>query len=171
MGIRGGIMARIAFKAGEDYALKLSRLGAETDTVAKKALFAAADIVTDKVRGNLSALPTDKFRYLQNGDKFNGLTEPEKQDLSDSLGITPIQNDKNGDWNVKIGFDGYGKRVTRKYPKGVPNQMLARAVESGSSVRKKTPFVRPAVNATKQQAQETMAKIIEEETKRIMGGN
>ena len=46
--------------------------------------------------------------------------------------------------------------------------MIARSVESGSSVRDKHPFVRPAVNAAKAEALKACEKVIDEETKKIM---
>lgn len=162
-------MARMSFKASDDYALKLSKLAAQTEEVAKKAIYAAANIVADKVASNLAALPTDKFRRLKDGEQFTGLPESQKKDLQDSFGVTPIKQDEDG-WNAHIGFDGYGSKPTEKYPKGVPNQLLARAVESGSSVRQKTPFVRPAVNATKKDAIEAMNRVIDEELGKIAGG-
>lgn len=162
-------MARMTFKATDEYALKLSKLGAHTDEIAKKAIYAGAKVIADKVASNLAALPTDKFRYLKDGEKFTGLSKSQKKDLQDSFGVTPIKQDEDG-WNAHIGFDGYGSKPTEKYPKGVPNQLLARAVESGSSVRQKTPFVRPAVNATKQDAIEAMNRVIDEELGKIAGG-
>ena len=161
-------MARMTFKAGDEYALKLSRLAAGADEIAKKAIYAAADIVADEIGKNIDALPTESFRYLRDGDKFSGVPGQQKQDLKDSFGITPISLDGDGNWNAKIGFDGYGSTPTKAYPQGLPNQLLARAIESGSSVRQKTPFVRPAVNATKKQAQTEMARVIDEETAKTM---
>ncbi len=163
-------MARMTFMAGDDYAVKLSRLGMSTGQTAKKALDAAAAIVTDKVRENIKALPEERFRYLRHGDTFEGVTKTGKQDLLDSLGFTPVAVDKKGNTNIKVGFDGYGKFPSKKYPKGLPNQLLARSIESGSSVRKKIPFVRKAVRATKQAALQAMEKVIDEETKKIMEG-
>ncbi|WP_085833843.1 hypothetical protein [Clostridium merdae] len=161
-------MARFAFKAGDEWALKLSRLAAGSDEIAKKAIYAAADIVADKIKSNLEALPEDKFRHLPNGEKFNGLPQSQKDDLAESFGITPITMDSQGNHNTKIGFDGYGSAPTKAYPQGVPNQLLARAVESGSSVRDATPFVRPAVNVTKKPAQAEMGRVVDEETEKIM---
>ena len=162
-------MARITFKAGEDWALKLSALATRSEGVAKKALYEGAKVVADKIHGNLSALPTEKYRYLQSGEQFSGLPQDQKDDLLNSFGVTPIKYE-DGCWNVKIGFDGYGSHPTRKYPQGVPNQLLARAVESGSSVRRKHPFVRPAINATRKQAVDAMQRAIDEECKKIMKG-
>lgn len=136
-------MARMTFKAGDEYALMLSRLEAGSDEIAKKAIYQGAKIVADKIKANI---PKDTG------------------DLAESFGITKIDVDSDGDWNAKLGFDGYDRD-------GVPNQLKARAIESGTSRQPKRPFVRPAVNATKKQAQDEMARVIEEETKKIMGGN
>ena len=84
-------------------------------------------------------------------------------DLAESFGVTPITMDENGDWNAKIGFDGYDRD-------GVPNQLKARAIESGTSRLIKRPFVRPAVNATRAKAQAEMKRVIDEEIKKTMGG-
>lgn len=140
-------MASITFKNGSEYALKLSKLSAGSDEIAKKAIYKAASVVADKIRSNLQGV----------------LSEEATGELVASFGVTPITQDNDGNWNAKIGFDGYDKN-------GVPNQLKARVLESGSSKQPKRPFVRPAVNATKSQALDEMAKIIDEETKTIMGG-
>lgn len=140
-------MARMTFKAGNEYALKLSRLAAGQEEIASKAIYAGAKIVADKIRENLRKVTSDEATG----------------DLENSLGITPLGTDRDGNYNRKVGFDGYDR-------KGVPNALKARAKESGTSRQKKTPFVRPAVNATKKQAEAVMGRIIEEETKKIMRG-
>lgn len=142
-------MARMTFNAGEAYALKLSQLASGSEDIAKKAVYAAADIVTDKIRENLET-------NLAGSEQSTGA-------LAASLGITPIQTDRDGFINAKIGFDGYDE-------KGVPNQLKARVMESGSSTIRKRPFVRPAVIATKKAAQDAMQKVVDEETEKIMKG-
>lgn len=142
-------MARITFKVGEEFALKLAHLASGSEEIAKRAVYAAADIVTDKIRENLRS-------NLAGSRQSTG-------ELESSLGITPIQTDRDGFINAKIGFDGYDS-------KGVPNQLKARVMESGSSTIRKRPFIRPAVNATKKAAVAAMEAVIDEETKKIMGG-
>lgn len=161
-------MAKMTFKAGDEYAIKLSRLATDSGEIAKKAIYAGAEVVADKIKENVKSLPEDKFRYLRGEEKFKGVSPQQKKDLLDSFGITPIDQDRGGDWNTKLGFDGYGGGKTKKYPKGLPNQLLARAVESGSVVRIKTPFVRTAVNATKKESQTVMAAVVDEEIEKIM---
>lgn len=149
-----GVLARIMFKDGHEYALKLSRLEAQSERVAKEAIYEGAKIVADKIRENI--------------DTIHNIHRYQKEDLKESFGITPILLDKKGIWNTHIGFDGYGSHPTKAYPKGLPNQLLARAVESGTSFRSATPFVRRAVNATKKPAADKMKEVIDTETKKIM---
>jgi HK97 gp10 family phage protein len=144
VGLGADIMARFAFKAGDEYAIKLSRLVTNHDEIAKKAIYGAVKIVADKIKSNLEGVLSDEATG----------------ELVDSFGVTPIDKDKQGNWNAKIGFDGYDSE-------GVPNQLKARVLESGSSKQKKRPFVRPAMNATKKQARAKMEQIIEEEYKKI----
>ena len=154
-------------QGNDDYALKLSKLSGQTRGC--KSDIRGCKVVADKVASNLSSLPVDKFRHLGDGEKFAGVPQSQKNDLQSGFGVTPIKQDSDGNWNAHVGFDGYGSHPTVKYPKGVPNQLLARAIESGSSVRQKTPFVRPAVNATKKEAIDAMERVIEG-IQKIIGG-
>lgn len=160
-------MARMKFNGLKEYELRLSKLAAGSEEIAKKAIYEGANVVADAIRKNLEALPDEKFRYLRGDDKFTGLPEQQKKDLVASFGVTPI-DEQDGIYSAKIGFDGYGSITTKKYPQGIPNQLLARAVESGSSVRQKTPFVRPAVNASKAKAEKAMADTIDKEIEKLM---
>lgn len=137
-------MATVKFKNGDDYALRLSALGARSGEVAKKAIYAGAGIVADRIRANLQGVVSGAGTGA----------------LEEALGVTPMREDDGG-WNVKIGFDGYDS-------KGTPNQLKARALESGTSVQAKKPFVRPAVSASKGAALAAMRAVIDEETKKIM---
>lgn len=164
-------MAKITFKNQSDYFLKLKQLEVHfvKDSTLEKAVHAGADIVTDAIRGNLESLPEESFRFLDvyAGEHFDDVPTGQKRDLVEGFGLTPIERDKNGFLYTKAGFDGYGSFPTNDYPQGVPNALIARAVESGSSVRDKTPFVRPAVNATRKEAVEAMDAVIDGELKKI----
>jgi hypothetical protein len=161
-------MARMEIRGFDELELRLSKLA--DPELAKDVVMAGAQPVADEIRKSIEALPEDKFRYLKKNEVFTGVPKQQKQDLLDSLGITPPDIDFDGNTNTKIGFDGYGKIPTKKYPKGVPNQLLARAVESGSSVRKKTPFIRKAVNKSKKLAEAEMQKKLDEKIEIIMKG-
>jgi HK97 gp10 family phage protein len=138
-------VARFAYKAGDEYALKLSKLG-NTKTMAEKALKSGASIVADKIRSNAE----------------NVLSNEATGAMMKSFGIAPVDMDNQGNWNTKIGFDGYDEN-------GVPNQLKARALESGTSKIEKRPFVRPAVNSTKKQCEQAIQEVIDNEIMKIMG--
>ena len=162
-------MAKVSFKGAAEYAEALRKLEftAQGGELLEKAAQAGANPVADEIRRRLRNLPEDEYRRLAPGETFSGLPDGQKQDLLDSLGVSPPQRDRKGFVNVKVGFDGYGSHPTKAYPRGVPNALIARATESGSSVREKTPFVRPAVNATRNKAVEEMDKSITDGLKKI----
>lgn len=137
-------MAKMAIRGIEEYAMKLSRLGADAPKIAKKVVMAGADPVADEIRRNLQ-------KNLSGSQYSTG-------DLLDSFGVAPPDVDRNGNTNTKIGFEGYDR-------KGVPNVLKARAMESGTSTQPKKPFVRPAVNKTKKKAIEEMGKTLDAEIK------
>ena len=135
------ILARMTISGGDELELMLAKLGASSFETGKRAVREASDIVADRVRSNLEKLPEDVFRRLSDGEEFSGVPGAQKKDLLDSMGIAPVGVSDDGTINTKVGFHGYGSHSTKKYPKGLPNQLLARVVESGSSVRKKTPLL------------------------------
>ena len=164
-------MARVSFKGFEDYAEALKKLEftAQGGELLEKAAKAGAAPVADEIRRRLRNLPEDEYRRLNPGEVFTGIPAGQKEDLLESLGVTPPQRDRKGFVNVKVGFDGYGSYPTKSYPNGLPNPLLAQAAESGSSVRKKTPFVRPAVQAKRKEAVAEMDKYIRQEIEEIFG--
>ena len=157
-------MAKITFIGGDDFGVRLERLGnMNARASVERAVAKAAGIVADAVRAALKAIPGRKDIFLWGGQMLYGVLEREKEDLLDGLGISPIQSDRNGFVHAKVGFDGYGSRQTKKYPKGTPNQLVAAAIERGSSIRYKVPFIRPAVNKTRNKAIKAMDDSINED--------
>ena len=69
--------------------------------------------------------------------------------------------------NVKLGFDGYNGMKTKKYPKGQPNVLLARSIKRFKH-RQKAALRRAGGAENEKAAEETMAKIIDEESAKIM---
>lgn len=161
-------MARITFKNQSEYFLKLQQMEAHfaKDETLERAAARGAEVVADEIRKNLEGLPDEKFRKLKEGEKFNVLSASAKNDLAAGFGLSPMRRD-NGFVHTKAGFEGYGSYPTKTYPQGVPIPLIARAVESGSSVHEKMPFVRPAVNTTRKDAIDTMEKSIDDDLKKI----
>ena len=142
----------------------------DTEETMKHAVYVGAGVVADEIRKNLENLPEEPFRHLDTfcGDYFREVPTGQKKDLVESFGLTPIERGKDGLLHTHAGFDGYGSYPTKDYPKGLPNRLVARAIESGSSVRQKTPFIRPAVKATREKAVKAMEEVIDEACKKII---
>lgn len=127
--------------------------------IAGKSLYQGAAILADQLRKNIEALP-ERPRSSKRGEVVRGVTAQQKQALLDHMGIARMMN-KDGSYDIKIGFQGYDDDITKSYPKGHPVSMIARAVESGTSFLQKTPFIRPASQKAKGPAEEAMKKEIE----------
>ena len=155
----------IVGKGLDSYIEYLQKINAVTDEAIGEAVYEMAKVVADKVRANIQALdaaPKGKTTYYVTETMIKSqLSEEQKKGLLDGFGVSPMQDD-NGYFNVKLGFDGYNSIKTKKYPKGQPNALIARVTESGSSYREKTPFIRPAVNASKKQAEQAGRMKIDE---------
>ena len=160
-------MAKITFPGLNEYELMISRLSKNAADIAGRAIYTGAGIVADEIKSGIQSLPIVRGYGTAENPLPGGVTQPQKQGLLDGLGIAPLQND-GGYLNVKIGFDGYNRTKTEKYPQGQPNQLVARGVESGASWKQKHPFVRPAVNRSRKRAETAMAEALDEEIKKIV---
>lgn len=160
-------MAKISFPGLEQYELQLSRLSKDTERICGAAIYQGAAIVTDAIQRGIQSLPVVSGYGTESKPLPGGVTAVQKRGLEDGLGIAPMQDDQ-GYLNVKIGFDGYNHSRTEKYPNGQPNQLVARGVESGTSWKRKKPFIRPAVSASRKEAEKKMAEVIDTEIKKLM---
>ena len=127
--------------------------------MAGKSLYQGAKILADELRKNIEALP-ERPRSGKKGEVVKGVTKQQKEALLTHMGISPMMN-KDGTYDLKIGFHGYDNDKTKKYPNGHPISMIARSVESGTSWLQKTPFIRPTSQKAKGPAEEAMKKEIE----------
>lgn len=159
-------MATFLFGGLEEYARKLSDLALRSRDVGEQALYAGASVLADQIRHNLEAVPTIPNTSADE-PYTSGVPEGQKQALLDGFGISGLRDD-DGYLNLKLGFDGYNNIKTRKYPKGQPNAMIAASVESGSSVQRKFPFVRPAINQKEKECIDAIAAVIDKEIAKIM---
>lgn len=162
-------MATITFKDQEAYFEKLRMLDAafRKEETIEKAVHAGAGVVADVIRASLEALPEDNFARLRPGEVFSVISPQQKKDLAASFGLSEMKRDKNGFVYTKAGFDGYGRFKTKKYPNGLPNALLARSIEKGSSVRLRRPFVEKSARSATDEAVKAMDEVIENEIKKI----
>lgn len=153
-------------KGLDEYIATLGNLEFKAPQAIGKAIYKGADIVADQVRKNIEALPVSESKSGSQGRR--NPTQVEKDGLLAGLGIAKKQND-GGYINVKIGMDGYNADVTEKYPKGKPNAMIARSVESGTTFMRRNPFISKAVRTSKVAAEAAMAAELDNQISQIMG--
>lgn len=157
-------MARAKIVGITDYLEQLEKIQESSSEAVGKMIFDGAGIVADEVRRRILMIPEREVYETSSGHNHTrGITDVEREGLLDTLGITKMRND-SGFINVAIGFDGYNANVTKSYPNGHPNSMVARTIESGTSWLAKTPFIAPAVQATKGSAVKAMEKVFDNAT-------
>lgn len=154
-------MATLKTVGVDEYIGELTAILDNSTETAGRMVYQGAGIVADELKRRIQQIPERSGE----GSRQRGITDIERAGLNDSLGISRIRNDE-GFYNEKIGFDGYNNFVTKKYPKGHPNSMVARTIESGTSWLQKTPFIAPAVSASRGRAEEAMEKIFDNSIKK-----
>lgn len=160
-------MARFEFGGIDNYIKQLNKLqAASKNGVIGKTVYAGAAVVADSVRRAIQALPVGDGR-ARDGGLVDTVTLPQKAGLLDGFGISRMKDD-DGFVNVKLGFAGYNATRTKRYPRGQPNALIARSVNSGTTFRKKTKFVDKAVNSAKRAAETAMDAACNREIEKIM---
>lgn len=165
-------MATLSVTGLDEYSASIRKLGDSTTRVVKMAVYDGAKVIADAVRAALQALPAIPdvdalIAYHQNIK--TALTESQKVGLLEGFGLKKMSSEQYF-VHTALTFQGYNSVITKKYPQGQPNYLIAASVESGTSARRKQPFVRPAVNRTKTQAEAAMERTADAEIKKIMGG-
>ena len=153
-------------KGMDEYLSKLGNLEMTAPLAIGRAVYDGAKVVADAVKRNIEALPVDDSPHSE-GERTTGLKSIQKEGLKHGFGISRSEM-TNGYKHVKLGFSGYNKLKTKKYPSGQPNAMIARTFEGGNSFTKKTPFVGPAVRASRDQAEAAMEHTIDAEINKVM---
>ena len=152
-------MARMTITGLEGFTDKLLRMGNEAELPMTAAVFAGAGKLVEAVAAEIDMLP-EQQGYMRPGDQRNVVTRDEKEALKTHIGIAKFEK-TGGQVTTAIGFGGYSEHKTKKYPNGVPIPLIARSVESGSSVRQKHPFMRNAVNKAKAAVEQAMREAAE----------
>lgn len=143
-------MAKATMQMPEEFLLKISRLGEKTDEIIPEVLKAGAEIVEKKVRSNLQSV-------IGSGNK-----KPSKStgQLLSAFGTSKALQDKDGDFNVKIGF-------ADNRTDGESNAKIAAILEYGKHNQPPKPFLKPAKTAAKSACENAMKSQLEEEIKKL----
>lgn len=144
-------MAKIEMKMPEDFLLKLSRLGDQTDEIIPKVLEAGGEVVLAKAKSNLSSV-------VGRGTKLKSRSAGE---LEDSLGLSPAKQKRDGSgWDIKVGF-------AEPRSDGGSNAKIANILEYGKHGQPPKPFMRPARRQSRNAAIEAMKEKFDQEVERI----
>ncbi len=109
-------MARVDIKMPDEFLMQMSRLGSNFDSIAEAMLEAGGEVVLEKTKSNLSSV-------IGNGIKYDSRSTGE---LESSLGLTTVKMDRNGNFNIKVGF-------SEPRSDGGSNAKLANIIEYGKS--------------------------------------
>lgn len=168
-------MAKMQVGSGLDqYIAELNKLAINTSEVLGRSIYVGTDIVADEVRKNIEKITVSNSpKRGTQSDPIDTITSAQKTGLLQGFGISGLAT-TDGITNVKLGFDGYNSQVATTSVKAKwtdkrqANIMIARAVEGGTSFRRKHPFVAPAVRATKKKAEAAMAEQLDKEIEKAM---
>lgn len=156
------------FKVGDGivtYLNNLQRLSDASDDLIGRTIFAGAEVVTDRIRKAIEKVPLESSTEAsRSGRLIVGLSASQKGGLLDGLGIARMRVEA-GAHNVKVGFDGYNATKNKNWPKGQPNSMIARSMETGTSFRAKNPVITQATRDAKNEAERAMADTYEREVR------
>lgn len=157
-------MPKVTVKGLTETVKMLENIEKDTDSILEAALKKGGGIVTDTMRSELNQLKTsDEY---QGGDGKRYCKPEEKKGLLDALGYTPVKM-KGSKFDINTGFDGYNSNVTKKYPKGHANQMIANSINKGTSFMIAQPFINRTRNKAKTDAVDGMQEVLDKEIKRL----
>ena len=106
------------------------------------------EVLAKKVKSNLSSVI----------GKNTKLPSRSTGELLGALGVSPALIDRNGNYNVKVGF-------SEPRSDGDSNAKIANILEYGKSGQSPKPFLKPAKSAGKKECIEAMKEKLEEEIK------
>ena len=127
-------MAKVQMLMPDDFLEKLSKLGRKTDEITKEVLKAGGEVALAKVKST--------------------------GELKRSLGVSPPLVDRNGNYNVKIGF-------AENRSDGESNAKIANIIEYGKHGQPARPFLARAKRQSKKPCEAAMKEKFEEELKKL----
>ncbi|NCD04422.1 MAG: HK97 gp10 family phage protein [Clostridia bacterium] len=143
-------MANATMKMPDEFLMKLTKLGDKTDEIVSRVLEAGGEVVLDKVKANLKGV-------IGSGTKEKSRSTGE---LVSSLGLSPTKLDRNGNFNVKVGFN-------EPRDDGDSNAKIANIIEYGKSGQPPKPFLKPAKSASRKACIETMKSELDKEIEKL----
>jgi HK97 gp10 family phage protein len=139
-------MAKVDFRMPDDFLRKVSALGEKTDEIIPRVLESGGEVALEKVRDNLESVIGRDTKYPS---RSTGK-------LASALGLSPAKMDKDGNFNVKVGF-------SEPRPDGESNAKIANILEYGKHGQPPKPFLKSAKSQARRPGIEAMKEKLEEE--------
>lgn len=138
-------MAKVQFKLPDDFMNQISGMGNAVDAAIPKVLEAGGEVVLSKMRSALGAAigKNNKYENRSTGK------------LVGALGISPAKMNRDGNYDVKVGFS--------EGRDGVSNAMLANVLEHGKHGQPPRPILKPAKAASRKPCVEAMESAMKKE--------
>lgn len=143
-------MAKASFTMPDDFLRKVSALGEKTDEIIPRVLEAGGEVALEKVRDNLESVIG---KDTKSPSRSTG-------ELASALGLSPAKMDKDGNFNVKVGF-------SEPRPDGESNAKIANILEYGKHGQPPKPFLKPSKTQARRPGIEAMKEKLEEEIEKI----
>lgn len=160
-------MAKMNVRGFQEFLDQLVRAGQASGKVTGVALYEGVKVVADELRAQTEDLPVDRGKKKKDGkNSKRGLTAEEKQGLLERLGSSTARK-TGADKNIVIGFGGYSSHKTETWKQGVPNALVARSVDRGTSFMRATHFLSRTARLSKDRAEAAMKEAAEAELRRI----
>ena len=145
----------------------LAKVEGAAQGIAALALYDGAGVVADEISRGARGISTSPFRYAAGGRMRD--PSPEERDALVSAGAAGIAKfQKTGNSvNTSVGYGRSGYVSINGKTK--PAAVIANAINSGTSFMKKQPFIRQAINRSKDHATEVITQkvtqLVDEMTK------
>ena len=139
-------MAKAEVVLPDEFLQKLSKLSDRTDEISERVLEAGGEVVLSRVKSNLSSV-------IGKGTEYDSRSTGE---LERSLGLSPVKLDRDGNYNIKIGF-------SEPRSDGGSNAKIANIIEYGKHGQPAKPFLKPAKTSSKTACLERMKQVLESE--------
>lgn len=143
-------MAKCQMLMPDDFLERLSKLGKKTDEISKEVLKAGGEVALQKVKSNLDAVIG---HGLAHDSRSTG-------ELQGALGLSPPSLDRNGNYNIKVGF-------AENRTDGESNAKIANIIEFGKTGQPARPFLARAKRQSKKLYEAAMIKKFEEEVEKL----
>ena len=144
-------MAKVTTKLPDDLISQLSKLGEKSDEISEKMLQAGGDVVKAELKAQLKCIIGKDTKYPS---RSTG-------QLIESVGKSGVQLDRNGNWDIKVGFDDHRDD-------GKTNAMIANVLEYGKSNQPAKPFIHHTKSKSKKRCEAAMVQVFEEEVKKYV---